>query len=365
MAIRVSQWATGNVGKNALRSIISHPELELVGLVVSDPAKVGKDAAEICGLDTPTGIIATDDGNALIALKPDCVSFCSAGTSGREGVTTGNRQSDAADHMCDLLRAGINVVSTAIIPLVHPGSADQEIVRRLEAACREGGTTCFTSGLDPGFMHDILPLALSGVTRRIDTIRVSEVMSYGVWDKPDAITGKFGFGKPIDEVPPIARPGVLDMMWGSVVRLIAEQLGLTLDRTEEYYELYPAPETFTIPAGTIVKGSSAGIRFEVRGIVAGKAAVVVEHVTRLRVEDAPHWPKGPIGIGGGYRVQISGDPDWVLEVGNPGYADPTVPGTLATALRIVNAIPVVVAAPPGVVTPFDLPMITGKGLVAA
>jgi hypothetical protein len=285
------------------------------------------------------------------------------GTSGRDEVTTGNRQATAAGQMCDLLRAGINVVSTAIIPLIHPPSADQEIVRRLEAACREGDTTCFTSGLDPGFMHDVLPLALSGVSRRIDTIRVSEVMSYGIWDKPDAITGKFGFGKPLDHVPPIVRPGVLDVMWGSVVRLIADQLGVELDRIEEYYELYPAPETFTIPAGIIQKGMSAGMRFEVRGMVGDKAVVVVEHVTRLRVEDAPHWPKGPIGIGGGYRVQITGDPNWTMEIGNPGYDDPTIPGTLATALRIVNAIPVVCAAPPGVVTPFDLPLITGKGLV--
>jgi len=365
MAIRVGQWATGNVGKQALRSIIEHPALELVGLVVSDPAKVGRDAAELCGVDTPTGILATADGDTLIALKPDCISYCAVGTSGRQEVATGDRPGTAVDDLCNILSAGIDVVSTALIPLIHPPSADPEAVRRLEAACREGGASCFTSGLDPGFMHDVLPLVLTGVSRRIDSIRVSEVMSYGVWDKPEAITGKFGFGKPLDHVPPIVQPGVLDIMWGCAVRLLADALGVTLDRVETFYELLAAPETFTIPAGTIEKGTSAGMRFEVRGMVGDRAVVVVEHVTRLRNQDAPHWPQGPIGIGGGYRIQIAGDPDWVLEVGNPGYADPTVPGTLATALRLVNAIPAVCAAPPGLLTPFDLPLLSGRGLVAA
>jgi 4-hydroxy-tetrahydrodipicolinate reductase len=126
MVIRVGQWATGNVGKQALRSIIEHPGLELVGLVVSDPAKVGKDAAELCGIDTPTGVLAISDGDALVAMKPDCICYCAVGTSGRQEVATGERPGTAVDQLCDILRAGIDVVSTALIPLVHPlpGSTD-------------------------------------------------------------------------------------------------------------------------------------------------------------------------------------------------------------------------------------------------
>jgi 4-hydroxy-tetrahydrodipicolinate reductase len=363
MKVRVGQWATGNVGKQALRSIIGHPALELVGLVVSDPAKAGRDAAELCGLDRPTGIIATTDGDSLLRLKPDCISYCAVGTSGRREVATGQRPGGAVDDLERILAAGINVVSTALIPLVHPPSHDPVAVRRLEQAAVAGGVSCFTSGLDPGYMHDVLPLVLSGLSRRIDSVKVSEVMCYGTWDKPDAIVGKFGFGEPLDHVPPILQPGVLTVMWGCAVRLLADGLGVALDRVDEGYELYPAQETFTIPAGTIRKGTSAAMRFAVRGMVGDRAVVVVEHVTRLRLQDAPDWPQGPIGRGGGYRIEIAGDPPWVMELGNPGFDDPTVPGTLATALRIVNAIPAVCAARPGLLTPFDLPLLSGRGLV--
>ena len=184
------------------------------------------------------------------------------------------------------------------------------------------------------------------------------------WDTISEIDGgNFGFGKSLDHVPPILKPGILKTMWGTGVNILAQQLGLTLDRLEEFYELCPAPETFDIPATRIEKGTSAGVRFEVRGIINEKPVVVVQHVTRQRPDDAPHWPKGPIGRGGGYRIEIKGQPDWIVEIGSPGVDDPTIPGTMATALRVVNAIPAVCAARLGLLTPFDLPVFGGCGLV--
>ncbi|GAA3195193.1 hypothetical protein [Actinocorallia longicatena] len=363
MTYRVGQWATGNVGKQALRAIIVHPELELAGLVVSDPAKVGRDAGELAGLDLVTGILATDDPAALIALRPDVVSYTAVGTAGRNEVATGKRPTGALDDLCGLLSAGIDVVSTALIPMVHPGSADPEGVRRLEEACAAGGSSCLTTGLDPGLMNDVLPVILSGICLRIDAVKVSEVMCYGLWDKPEAIVGKFGFGKPLDHVPPILQPGVLTIMWGSIVHLIAEQLGVALDEVTEGYELSPAPETFEIPAGVIAEGTSAAMRFRVCGVRDGREVIVVEHVTRLREDLAPHWPAPPFGETGGYRVEIAGEPSWRMDIANPGVTDPTIPGTLATALRLVNAIPAVAEAGPGLHTPFTLPTLSGRGLL--
>lgn len=363
MPYRVGQWATGNVGRQALRAIIEHPDLELAGVVVSDPAKRGRDAAELCGMAEPTGVVATTDPGELITALPDAICYTAVGTAGRREVATGKRPTDALDDLCRILAAGIDVVSTSLIPMVHPPSADPEAVRRLEDACVAGSSSILTSGLDPGIMNDVLPLALSAICLRIDSIRVSEVMNYGTWDKPEAILGKFGFGKPLDHRPPMVMPGVLTVMWGTVVHLLADRLGVELDAVQEHYELFPAPETFRIPAGTIEKGTSAAMRFEVRGMVAGRPAIVAEHVTRLRDDLAQHWPAPPIGGGGGYRVQIEGEPSWVMEIANPGAADPTVPGTLATALRVVNAIPAVCAARPGVLTPFDLPLLTGRHLL--
>jgi 4-hydroxy-tetrahydrodipicolinate reductase len=363
MVYRVGQWATGNVGRQALRAIIEHPELKLVGLVVSDPAKVGRDAGDLSGLGVVTGVLATDDPSALISMEPDVISYTAVGTAGRQEVATGKRPTDALDDLCEILAAGIDVVSTALIPLVHPGSADPTAVARLAAACTEGQASCLTTGLDPGLMNDVLPMILSGICLRIDSIKVSEVMCYGIWDKPEAITGKFGFGKPLDHRPPILQPGVLTIMWGSIVHLLAEQLAVTLDEVTESYELSPAPETFEIPAGTIAKGTSAAMRFRVSGRVNGRDVITVEHVTRLREDLAPHWPAPPFGESGGYRVEIEGEPSWRMDIANPGVQDPTIPGTLATALRLVNAIPAVAEAPPGLHTPFTLPLFTGRGLL--
>ncbi|GAA4075002.1 dihydrodipicolinate reductase [Actinomadura miaoliensis] len=363
MTYRVGQWATGNVGRQALRAIIEHPDLDLVGVVVSDPLKVGRDAGELAGTGRRTGVRATADPAELIAARPDVISYTAVGTSGRREVATGSRPGDALDDLCRVLEAGVNVVSSALIPLVHPPSADPAAVRRLRAACALGESSCLTTGLDPGLMNDVLPLVLSGVCLRIDAIRVSEIMCYGLWDKPEAIVGKFGFGRPLDHRPPILLPGVLTLMWGPVVHLIAERLDAPLDEVTEWYEPCPAPETFRVPAGEIAKGTTAGLRFRVTGVVRGRPAIVVEHVTRLREDLAPHWPAPPFGQAGGYRVEIDGEPPWRMDVANPGAADPTVPGTLATALRLVNAIPAVAEAPPGLHTPFTLPLFTGRHLL--
>ena len=132
MNYRVVQWSTGNVGKLALHGIISHPDLELVGLWVHSPDKVGRDAGELVGLPA-TGVKATNDVDALLALEPDCVSYTATGDM---------RPSEAIDDMCRILASGANVVATSVVPLVFPPAADESVVARLQEACEQGGTTC-------------------------------------------------------------------------------------------------------------------------------------------------------------------------------------------------------------------------------
>ena len=145
--LRVVQWSTGNVGKLALHGILRHPDLELVGLWVHSPAKAGRDAAELAGLP-PCGVKATNDIDALLALKPDCVSYTATGDL---------RPSEAVEDLCRILEAGINVVSTSVVSLVYPPAADPSVVALLEQACARGGSSFFTSGIDPGFANDTLP----------------------------------------------------------------------------------------------------------------------------------------------------------------------------------------------------------------
>jgi hypothetical protein len=171
-----------------------------------------------------------------------------------------------------------------------------------------------------------------------------------------------GFGKPLDEIPMLLQPGVLSLAWGSVVRQLAAGLGISLDEVNETYVREPAPEAFDIASGHIPQGSAAGLRFEVRGMVDGKPAVVLEHVTRLRADLRPDWPQ-PAQEGGCYRVEITGEPSYAVDIClSSQHGDHNHAGLVATAMRVVNAIPAVVAAAPGIVTTLDLPLVTGRGL---
>ena len=147
--------------------------------------------------------------------------------------------------------------------------------------------------------------------------------------------------------------------------LLAAGLGIELDEVTETHTRIPAPEDFRIAAGPIPAGSTAAMRFEVRGMVDGHPAVVLEHVTRLRADLCPDWPQ-PAQEGGSYRVEVTGEPSYALDLClSSRKGDHNHAGLVATAARVVNAIAAVVAAEPGITTTLDLPLITGKGLYAA
>lgn len=171
-----------------------------------------------------------------------------------------------------------------------------------------------------------------------------------------------GFGRSLDDTPMLLTPGGLEFTWGGTLHMLAEGLGLTLDGVEAAYEKRPAEKQLRIGEYTIESGTLAALRFEVRGIVAGRAAVIVEHVTRLDDDLAPDWPQGS----GSYRVTITGEPTMRCEVEfEDAHADHTIGAVLATATRIVNAIPAVCRSAPGFLSALDLPLITGAGLYRA
>jgi 4-hydroxy-tetrahydrodipicolinate reductase len=349
---KVIQWSTGNVGFYALRSIIHHPELELAGLWVHSESKEGKDAGELCGIG-PVGVKATRDADALLASDADCVVYT---------ATADLRPMDAVDDLCRILRAGKNVVSSSMVGLVHPTSLLPEITEKLEAACKEGGSSFFTSGIDPGFANDVLPLVLSGLAERWTEIRIQEIVNYATYDQPEVVLGTMGFGKPMDHTPLLLLPGALTFAWGGTIRLLAEGLGLELDEVRQEFERRPAPETFETPMGKIEEGTMAALRFEVQGIVDGVPRLVVEHVTRMHDDVAPDWPQSD----GGYHIIIEGVPRLVVKLDmEDEHGDHAVGGVVLTATRLVNAIPAVCDAPPGPLSALDLPLITGKGLLDA
>jgi 4-hydroxy-tetrahydrodipicolinate reductase len=351
--LRVAQWATGNVGRNALAGIIGRPDLELVGVWVSDPAKVGRDAGELAGLGRGTGIRATGDAAALLALRPDCAVYAGMADT---------RLAEALDDLATILRAGVNVVSCSPVFLQFPDALPAELTGPVRQAAAEGGTSLWVNGIDPGFANDTLPLALTGLCQRIDQVRCSEILNYANYRQATVLFDIMGFGQPLADTPLLLQPGVLTLAWGGSLRQLAAGLGLELDRLEEWHTRLPAPETFRVAAGEVPAGTAAALRFEVRGIRAGRPVLVLEHVTRLRDDLGPDWPQ-PAGTGC-YRVELRGEPSCTLDLqllGSDG--DHNTGGLKATAMRLVNAVPAVVAAPPGLLTALDLPLITARGVL--
>ncbi|GAA3211878.1 dihydrodipicolinate reductase [Actinocorallia longicatena] len=354
MVYRVVQWSTGNVGRHTLAGIDARPDLELVGVWVSNPAKAGRDAGELAGLGRDLGVIATDDAQAVLALEPDVVVYT---------AMADNRLFEALEELQMILRSGTNVVSSSPVFLQFPeGVVPDEMADPVRNAALDAGKSIFVNGVDPGFANDALPLTLTGISERIEEVRCMELLNYATYDNHLVMFDIMGFGRPVDELPFLLNPGVLTMAWGSVVRQLAAGLGVELDAVEEEHTRLPAPETFEIASGTIEKGTTAALRFEVRGVKDGRSVVVLEHVTRLRDDLAPDWPQ-PAGQGC-YRVIVTGEPNYTLDLQLLGTdGDHNTAGLKATAMRLVNAIPAVVEAAPGLVTALDLPLITGKGLV--
>jgi hypothetical protein len=348
MPYRVIQFSTGNVGRHALRMLIERPDLELVGVHAADPAKVGLDAAELCGLEVPTGITATDDLAALVALGADCVVYTTQAET---------RPHEALAELDAFLRAGTNVVATSFVWLVYPPHADAWLREPLEAACGAGGSTLYVNGVDPGFSGDLLPLVALGLAGTARSIRVQEICDYGSYDDAEFTGVSFGFGMPPDHVPMLFLPGVLASIWGGPVRLLADELGVELDGMEERVETWVTPEPIDCTMMRVERGRVAAVRFAVEGMVAGQPAIVMEHVNRLTEAAAPDWPVPPEGRPGVHRVVVEGDPG--IEINTHlgrGGIDHNVAGVVATAAKAVNAIPAVCGHAPGLVSLRDLPV---------
>lgn len=344
--LRVIQWSTGGVGKIALRAIARRPDLDLAGVWVSAAEKEGRDAGDLAGIE-PLGLRTTRDASALLRLGADCVCYTASGEA---------RAPECIDDFCRMLEAGLNVVTTSVPGLVHPAGFEAASLDRLERAARAGGTTLFASGIEPGFAGDLLPLTLLTMSSRVRSVRTQELFTYADYPVAFTLFEVFGFGKPRDHRSIMELPGVQSSVWGPPVRMIADRLGAKLDGLRETYEKELTDRRLEIAAGVVEAGTVGAVRFETIGVIDGRDAIVIEHVNRLASDLAPRWATA--ARDGTYRIRIDGDPDLACEllVGSP--ADFSEQGMVATAMRVVNAIPHVVAAAPGVLSALELPLTT-------
>jgi 2,4-diaminopentanoate dehydrogenase len=351
MPYRVVVWGTGNAGRPAIRAVAAHADLELAGVVVSNPAKVGRDAGELAYL-APLGVAATDDTSIALADDVDAVVYT---------ATADTRPDAAFADLIACLEAGADVVSTSFYPLLHPASAPAPMVESVERACAAGDTSVFVSGIDPGWALDILPILVSGVSAGIEEIRVQEIFNYALYDAPDVVRDVIGFGRPMESTPLMLLDVALEMVWAPMVRILAEALAVELDDVTTHVERRPLQRTIDVSGmGTFEAGTQGAFRFEVQGVIDGRPRLVVEHVTRIDDDCAPEWPTST-APGGIHRVRITGHPnlDVTIHGTEPGEPGAAGGGNATAANRIVNAIPAVCDAPAGPLSVLDLPPITG------
>lgn len=345
MPRRVIQFSTGNVGEHALRALIGRPDLELVGVHAAGADKIGRDAAELCGLTEPTGVVATDDLDALLACNADCVVYTSQAET---------RPQQALDELTRILSSGVNVVGTSLVWLVAPRYADDWLRGPLEEACRTGNTTLYINGIDPGYSGDTLVHAALSLSTRATRVTVQEICDYGSYADAEFTGVSFGFGTTPDHTPIMFSPGVLTSLWGGQVRTLADNLGIELDDVRERHEKWVTAQPIDCTMMKVEPGQVAAVRFGVEGVVGGEVVITMEHVNRLTEAAAPDWLYPPEGRPGVHRVVVDGDPGVEINTHVGLDIDVNQGGVIATAARAVNLVDAVCDAPAGILAAHDL-----------
>ncbi|WP_043620070.1 NAD(P)H-dependent amine dehydrogenase family protein [Nonomuraea candida] len=341
-------WGTGNIGRAAIRAVAACPSLKLAAVLVADPAKVGRDAGELAGLGHHLGVAASADVDAALAAGPGAVVYAASGDL---------RPDEALADVLRAVRAGAVVVTPSLYALYDRHSAPPEVRERVLAAVAEGGGSLFVSGVDPGWANDVLPLLVSGLATTVDAVRCQEIFDYSAYDQPDSVRHLVGMGHPLDYQPPMLAPTVPTMVWGGQVRLMARALGAELDEIRESVARRPLTTTVTTASmGVFEAGTQGAARFEVQGIVGGRPAIVVEHVTRIHPSCAPDWPLPPSGAGA-HRVIVEGRPRIEVTVEATDEGGNRAAGGNATAVgRLVGAVGWLVEAGPGLYDALDVPL---------
>ncbi|CAM4370836.1 dihydrodipicolinate reductase [Mycobacterium basiliense] len=344
---RVVQWTTGNVGKSSLQAIAAHPALQLVGCYAWSPQKVGRDAGDLCGI-APLGVTASNDTDALLALKPDCVVY--------------NPMWIDVDELVRILSAGVNVVTTAAFITGHNLGPGRD---RILDACHQGGSTIFGSGVSPGFA-ELLAIVSTMVCNRVDKVTVNEAADTTFYDSP-ATERPVGFGQPIDHPELQAMTAVGTAIFGEAVRLIADALGLELDDVHCEAEYAQTTAELNLGSWSIPAGCVAGVAASWQGVLGHRTLVELNVRWRKGQTLEPDWRIDQDG----WVIKVDGRPTVTTTVSflPPPYfeaetiADFMMLGHIMTAMPTINSIPAVVAAQPGIVTYNDLPLTVPRGVV--
>jgi 4-hydroxy-tetrahydrodipicolinate reductase len=336
--------------------VIRNPALDLVGVRVYDPSKNGIDAGELCG-ESPTGVIATTDPDALFKLEADCCIYMPRAT-GRGQTRAGLSEDELVDDVVAFLGAGTNVVSTCSDLFARGIRLSGSNLARMEEACEKGNASVWASGSDPGFVTETLPLALLSIQRRIDLIEIEEFGDLSHRPSAHMVMEQMRFGKPLAEFDPERRKNHLFGEYQPPLSVLADMAGFEIDQWIGEGGVAAAKRDVTIVAGEIKAGTAAAQRVIVTGRSGGVDRIRFTQYGFVAMDVEPNWGLQPTG----WRIQIHGDAPIDLSMPFPVPLDDLasfVPAYNANGL--VNAVPYVCGARPGILTTEDLPHILPRG----
>ena len=345
-ALRVVQWTTGNVAAEAVKALMQRPDVELVGAYAYSPDKAGKDVGVLCDLGRDLGVCATNDVEALLALEPDCVVYTPL-------------HFDAGE-VQRILRAGVNVVTSAEFLTGRNLSDEQRIA--VEAAAEQGCATIFGSGMNPGFAQMVAAIS-SGVSTNVSHASMTESVDVSQFIG-DANFESVGWGRAQGD------PGHADdvrrgtVVFAEAVDVFARLMGVDLDEICCDVVFAHTTEDVVADGVSIPAGHVGGMDVKWYGTVDGREVLAVNQRWVASRSLEPAWK-----IEHGYRVEIIGDPNVYVKVDLMPTAEDLADltprrmrgiGLRITAAPLVNAIPAVCAAAPGIATYADLPAISAR-----
>ncbi len=345
--LRIIQWTTGNVARQTVRAVLGHPGLELVGAFAHSAGKVGRDVGDLVGLD-PVGVTATDDVDALLALEPDCVVYTPL-------------HPDLGE-LTRLLGAGVNVVTSS--EFLTGNSLGEDFRAGVEAAAVAGEASIFGSGMNPGYAQ-LLAAVSAGVCLRLDHVRVTEAVDVSLF-AGDSNMDALGWGRPAGDPGHADDVAEATVVFADGLDVLAALLGLDLDERRCTVDFAMATRDLDLPGRPIAAGTVGGMEVKWEGVVAGRPVIEIRQVWVMANDLEPAWE-----VAHAYVVEIDGDPNirvryeiWPSQdLATLTTADIHSIGMLITGLPVVNAVPAVVAAEPGIRTYADLPVITSAGRV--
>ena len=344
---RVIEWATGVVGSAALKRIIEHPQLELAGVKVYSDEKTGRDAGELVGLPA-TGVTATQDVEAILALDADCVLYCPLPWS--------------TDDIVRLLESGKHVITPC--PYWFPWIQNPEAAASIQAACEKGGVNFHASGCNPGGIAERFPLAFSGWCNRIDRITMTECGECTYYSSEGVMRELMNLGKTPEEALQNPIKMMLQKMWNEPIDMIADGLGTEVVAYEAEHDFILAREPIETAVGIIEPGTIALNHYRHIGKTRAGTEIIQEQIwfvgdsRQEKLEKKMNIPRES-----GWRIKLEGDVNLDIDVDFPSELsqdERVAQGLSTTAFHVVNAVPLVCEAPdPGMKTYLDLPLITG------